>query len=89
MERQASEAMAAPGSPGAELEAVRDLRRTAETLVAQGRSEEAFEQLAAALSSGFRRRQGLELLLAELDRERLSSRPTRSRRSPRVKRGGR
>ena len=62
---------------GTEPAPVEQIREAAQALLAEGRTEEAFEYFLAALAAVLRKNTELELLLAKLGRERVASRSER------------
>jgi transposase len=62
---------------GTEPGPVEQIREAAQALLAEGRTEEAFEYFLAALAAVLRKNTELELLLAKLGRERVASRSER------------
>jgi transposase len=78
MPPQDAEAAAAPsGSPRPEPQALRQIRESAEALLAQGKVEETWDLLLSALEAVLVQNRDLELLLAKLRRERLGTRSER------------
>ncbi len=64
-------------TPQAEMSALRQIRESAQALIAQGKSDEAWELFLAALEAVLVKNRELELLVAKLRRERIGTKSKR------------